>query len=224
MKCKAVIFDLFGTLVENYPEFEAQRTLLEVATLISADQVQFTKMWNKHFDDLMTGVQDVDECIISVCENMGLTLVDGLPNRAYEVMVNHVKLKLEPSSDTLAVLSYLNNRNFCLGLISNCSSEVPILWKDFPLAPMIEKPVFSCSVGLKKPDPAIYLLATEWLGVKPDECLYIDDNLDPLEGAARLGMTAVLIQDARLNGVLIDSKGWDGHIISSLKEVLIFLE
>lgn len=224
MKYKAVIFDLFGTLIENYPESEFQGTLLEVASVVSADQDRFINLWNEYFDDLMTGNQEVHKCIGLVCEKMGLAPVDGRLNNAYEVMANRVRLKLEPSPDTLAILSYLNNRNHRTGLISNCSNEVPVLWKDSPLAPMIEKPVFSCSVGLKKPDPRIYLLAAEWLGVKPAECLFIDDNLEPLEGAATLGMTAILIQDARLNKVLIDSNGWGGHIISSIGELATLLD
>ncbi|MFC1977689.1 HAD family hydrolase [Chloroflexota bacterium] len=224
MKYEAVIFDLFGTLIENYPESEFQCMLLEVASIVSADPDRFIKLWKEYSDDLMTGHQEVDKCISLVCEKMGLAPVDIRLNDAYDVMTNRVRLKLEPPCDTLAILSYLNNRNHCTGLISNCSNEVPILWKDSLLAPTIEKPVFSCSVGLKKPDPRIYLLATEWLGVKPDECLFVDDNPEPLEGAARVGMTAVLIQDARLNKVTIDSDGWGGHIISSIGELTKLLD
>ena len=75
-----------------------------------------------------------------------------------------------------------------------------------------------------KPDPRIYLLAAEWLGVKSEECLFIDDNLEPLGGAAEVGMTPILIQDPRLNEILVDSNGWHGHIISSLRELIVVLD
>ena len=224
MKYKAVIFDLFGTLIENYPESEFQRTVSEVSSVVSADQDRFIKLWNEHFDNLMTGNQHVDKCIGMVCEKMGLVLENERLNKAYKIMTDRVRSKMEPSNDTLTVLSYLAGRSYCIGLISNCSNEVPVLWRDFALAQTIERPIFSCSVGLMKPDPRIYLLAAEWLGVKSEECLFIDDNLEPLGGAAEVGMTPILIQDPRLNGILVDSNGWYGHIISSMGELITVLD
>lgn len=224
MKYKAIIFDLFGTLVENLPEPEYKRNLVRMASFVSADQDQFESLWNEYFNDLMIGNLEVYKCIDLVCRKMGLAPINSLLNKAYVVITDCVRLKLEPPTDTLTAVSELNDRNYITGLISNCSNEVPRLWKNSLLAPMIEKPVFSCSVGFKKPDSRIYLLAAEWLGVKPQECLFIDDNLVSLEGAHEVGMTGVLIQDERLNSTLIDPTGWSGQIISSVKETAVILD
>jgi putative hydrolase of the HAD superfamily len=219
MKYKAVIFDLFGTLVENLPEPEYKLMLAKMALVISADQGQFVSLWNEYFDDLMTGRQEVDKCIDLVCRKMGLAPADRLLNNAYEVLSDCVRLKLEPPTDTLAAISDLNDNNYITGLISNCSNEVPLLWKSSALSSKIHRPVFSCSVGLTKPDPRIFLLAAERLGVEPQHCLFIDDNLVSLYGATDAGMTAVLIQDERLNSPLIDPIGWNGNIVSSIIEL-----
>jgi putative hydrolase of the HAD superfamily len=48
--------------------------------------------------------------------------------------------------------------------------------------------VCSCDVGLRKPDPAIYRLALRMAGVRPEECLYIDDR----EALVRAGRWAGL--------------------------------
>ena len=224
MKYKAVIFDLFGTLIENYPESEFQCTVSEVSSVVSADQDRFIKLWNEHFNNLMTDNQLVGKCIALVCEKMGLFLENEQLNNAYKIMTDKVRFKMEPSKDTLAALSCLADRNLRIGLISNCSNEVPAMWRDFALAQMTEKPIFSCSVGLMKPDPRIYLLAAEWLGVKSEECIFVDDNLEPLEGAAGVGMKPILIQDPRLNEILVDSNGWHGHIISSMDELITVLD
>jgi putative hydrolase of the HAD superfamily len=49
--------------------------------------------------------------------------------------------------------------------------------------------VLSCEVGLKKPDPAIYLLACERLGVQPAECAFVGDGgSHELDAAHSLGM------------------------------------
>jgi epoxide hydrolase-like predicted phosphatase len=52
--------------------------------------------------------------------------------------------------------------------------------------------VISGEVGLRKPDPAIYRLATERLGVEARECVFVDDHPGHLEAAQEEGMTTVL--------------------------------
>ncbi|HEY8030652.1 MAG TPA: HAD family hydrolase, partial [Gaiellaceae bacterium] len=53
---------------------------------------------------------------------------------------------------------------------------------------------FSSAVGLRKPDPQIYRLACERLGVEPHESVFVGDGgNDELAGAERVGMRAVLI-------------------------------
>jgi epoxide hydrolase-like predicted phosphatase len=56
----------------------------------------------------------------------------------------------------------------------------------------------SGEVGLRKPDPAIYLRAAGGLGVEPAECVFVDDLTVNLEPAARLGMTALHHTDPAL--------------------------
>lgn len=51
--------------------------------------------------------------------------------------------------------------------------------------------VISGEVGLRKPDPAIYLYAAEQLGLSPDECVFVDDLVPNVRGAAQVGMVGV---------------------------------
>jgi putative hydrolase of the HAD superfamily len=55
--------------------------------------------------------------------------------------------------------------------------------------------VYSHEVGVAKPDPAIYLLACERLGVRPAEAVFLDDAEIAVEGARAVGMAAVLFRD-----------------------------
>ena len=51
--------------------------------------------------------------------------------------------------------------------------------------------VLSGEVGLRKPDPAIYRLAAQRLGVRPDDCVFVDDLERNVEVASELGMVGV---------------------------------
>jgi epoxide hydrolase-like predicted phosphatase len=53
--------------------------------------------------------------------------------------------------------------------------------------------VESCSVGMRKPDPRIYSLVCERLGVEPAEAVFLDDIGRNLKAARRLGMGTVKV-------------------------------
>ena len=75
---------------------------------------------------------------------------------------------------------------------------------------------------MKKPDPQIYYLACEQLGVEPNECLYIGDgDSDELSGASQLGMDAVMIRDPNeMNPYRLVEVDWDGRKIEYFKEIM----
>ncbi len=77
---------------------------------------------------------------------------------------------------------------------------------------LFDETVISGDVGLHKPQPEIYLLACERLGVEPADCVFVDDLRENVTGAEAVGMTAILHRDsaatvARLEGLLGVSLG-----------------
>ncbi len=61
---------------------------------------------------------------------------------------------------------------------------------------LFDATVISGDVGLHKPQPEIYLLACERLGVEPDDTVFVDDLRENVEGAEAVGMTGVLHRDS----------------------------
>ncbi|MEV0799176.1 HAD family phosphatase [Kribbella sp. NPDC050281] len=57
---------------------------------------------------------------------------------------------------------------------------------------MFDDIVISGEVGMRKPDPEIFLLAARRLDLKPEECVFVDDLELNVEGARALGMTGLL--------------------------------
>lgn len=57
--------------------------------------------------------------------------------------------------------------------------------------------VESSKVGVRKPDPAIYRMACEALGVAPAQCVYLDDLGINCKPAAALGMAAIKVMGER---------------------------
>lgn len=122
---------------------------------------------------------------------------------------------LVPVPGAIETISELRRRGLLIGLITVCTDDVPALWPETPFHGLFDAEVFSCSVGLRKPDPRIYLLACEQLGVEPGEAIFVGDGAnDELAGAERVGMKAVLLEREG------EQQVWGGARIRSIPELL----
>jgi putative hydrolase of the HAD superfamily len=77
------------------------------------------------------------------------------------------------------------------GLLSNSWGDA-LAYDDALLEELFDAWVISGEVGLRKPDPAIYELAAERLGLPPAACVFVDDLPGNLKPARALGMATVL--------------------------------
>jgi putative hydrolase of the HAD superfamily len=60
------------------------------------------------------------------------------------------------------------------------------------LADLFDALVLSGRVGLRKPEPGIFLAATDALGVQPGACVFVDDIAANVEAAERVGMGGIV--------------------------------
>ncbi|HEY5160361.1 MAG TPA: HAD family hydrolase [Gaiellaceae bacterium] len=210
---RAAIFDLWGTLV-HFDGEGWQRTLTSIAEVLGVPREEFEHEWKRDYHRRL--VSDLHESLERVCRTLGVTragaIEDGLNLR------NQFQREMfVPRADAVSTLRGLHDSGCLTGLITNCSSEAPALVGESPLAGLFDVEVFSCSVGLRKPQRAIYELASTQLEVDPRLCLFVGDGNDQeLEGARDAGMKAVLLRpgDTRL------PEDWQGPEITSLAEVL----
>lgn len=74
-------------------------------------------------------------------------------------------------------------------LLSNSGPEVMARVRaDHPLEARFDAVVISCEVGLAKPDPRIFRLCLERLGLSAPAALFVDDRADNVEAAASVGL------------------------------------
>ena len=81
-------------------------------------------------------------------------------------------------------------------LLTNISRSGEALWRSlFAVDELFDVVVDSSKVRMRKPDPAIFLLTCERLGLSPEECLFVDDLRCNVSAAAELGMTIIQCKD-----------------------------
>lgn len=82
-----------------------------------------------------------------------------------------------------------------LGLISNAWSGLREVLKRLNLLELFEAVVISAEVGLLKPDPRIYQLALERLGLPPESAAFVDDLPENVRAAQELGLYGIHFRD-----------------------------
>lgn len=163
-----------------------------------------------------------------VCDAMNVHPKAEQIAKSVEIRMKYIRQALQPRSGATAMLNQLRNQGYKLGLVSNCSIEIPILWHETAFANSFDAPIFSGRVHLRKPDPRIYQLACERLKVRPDTCLYVGDGEDhELAAAANVGLHPVLIRTGsqeKTSKSHQEARDWQGLTIASLPEVLQLVE
>ncbi|OLE36090.1 MAG: hypothetical protein AUG48_08635 [Actinobacteria bacterium 13_1_20CM_3_68_9] len=101
---------------------------------------------------------------------------------------------MKPSEPMVAAVLAARASGIHTGLVSN-SWSTSHYDRDM-LAELFDAAVISAEVGLHKPQPEIYALASQRLGVEPEQCVFVDDLRENCAGAEAVGMTAILHRDA----------------------------
>jgi putative hydrolase of the HAD superfamily len=230
-KYKAVIFDLFGTLVDKLSLRGHKKLLEQMAALISAPPEEFIKLWFDTFDERGLGVfKSLEANIEYICQKLEIHPEKAKIALASQINIQYTARAMKPRPYAAELLSRLKAGGYQLGLITNCSAEIPKLVNGMAFSPFLDVAVYSSLEGVQKPDRRIYQLTTERLSVKPEECLYAGDgDCNELTGALQAGMHPVLVRNpdediTDVHRVDFEADRWDGPVISSLKEVLNYLE
>jgi putative hydrolase of the HAD superfamily len=120
-------------------------------------------------------------------ERIGVTQTEGLVGRLFG--------GVGPDERMLEAVRRAGDAGICTGLISN-SWGAGLSYDMSLLDELFEAIVISGDVGMHKPEPAIYMLGAERLGLRTEECVFVDDLRENCQGAEEVGMTAVLHRGA----------------------------
>jgi len=223
---RAVIFDLYGTLVPEFPHEDFYASIDHMAAVLGAETGAFRDGWNETVRERQTGVYaTMGENVLAICEAIGLPEPDAVAvTEALRRRADMYATWFRPRDGAIETLTELRARGFRLALISMCAPDTPPMWEASAFAGLVDVEVFSSVVGLRKPDPAIYRYACDALDVEPAECLYCGDGAyRELTGAAEFGMTAVEIRDPAVDATTLlrlEGEDWTGARVADLRELL----
>ena len=227
MEYRAVVSDLFGTLIENPPMAHIEATISSMSEKLQIDHESFSRLCFKTNDLRLSGtfpsfVVNVEH----ICHRLGFHPSASQISRAADLVAAYSRRclkRVHPGAmDTLSTLQQLGLR---LGLISDATYEVPTAWPVTPFAEFIQEPASSCEVKLKKPDPRIYQIAKERLHVTSQVCVYVGGGgSNELSSTAEAEMFPILLAASRQTDPTYvhrpGAQAWQGQRVNSFSELL----
>ncbi len=221
---KAVLFDLFGTLVPSPPMAEYRQMVDDVAETLGVPIDDFFEPWMAVNDGRLNGSFGSSEAEVEhVAAQFGIVPSDEQMRRCVAVRRDAVRRWVTPEPETVAALESLVSNQTKLALVSDCVFDVPAIWAGSGLAPFFDTTVFSCEQRIRKPDRRMYETALGSLDIGPDDALFVGDGgSGELQGADSLGIDAVLLDShsAAPDVLRVDVRDWDGPSVASITEVV----
>lgn len=190
---KAIIFDMDGVLVDSEPfhvAIEKQQFALNNLNISDEEHHKFMGvasdlMWQKiadrhtlHLPVNELIVQNRNESIRYFSELSGIPVMPGL----------------------IDLLEELTQKNFPMAVASSSFPEIiDLILEKTGLKKYFSVIVSSQEAGKSKPEPDVFLLAAQKLGISPEDCLVIEDSANGIKAAHSAGMTCIAYQGPGAN-------------------------
>ena len=232
-KIKGVFFDLGGTLriCDKAPEHQ-EKAKIRMAELAGRADVQaFIDMVEERYqpyrDWALTENREAgdfelwDKWLLPELDK------DRLAAVCHELTYQYRQVKglrhVVPRG--LQVIRRLYERGYRLGIISNLigEEEIPNWLREDGLAQYFDAVVLSSVCHIRKPDPQIYYMGCEELGLEPEECVSVADNLGrDITGAkaAGIGANILFISPEKLAKKTITDENRPDYIVHQFPEIL----
>jgi HAD superfamily hydrolase (TIGR01509 family) len=183
---RGVLFDMDGVLVDSEP-FICKSAILMFEELglevLPDDFIPFIGMGENRY-------------IGGVAEKYGLTVnIEHVKARTYQIYKTIIKGKLTPLPGVYEFIDKCRKKGFKLAV----ATSADLVKMEANLAEIsLSSKLFNATVnGLevenKKPHPDIYLKASNRIGLKPEECLVIEDSLSGIKAAVAAGCKSLAV-------------------------------
>lgn len=184
-RIELVVFDLYDTLV-SYPRkgpHSYSWLLMDLGLTPEEAREAYRVALTENFADLGSFVTKVKPGVRP-----------RLPLASYAAAIAQEVASTRPYPETIPVLEELRKQGFSLALLSNAGTPYKQPFFTLELDKYFAPAIFSCDVGMRKPEEGIYhrLLQDTW--VAPPKALMIGDKLDrDVLGPQSVGMQALLL-------------------------------
>jgi putative hydrolase of the HAD superfamily len=179
-----ILFDVGGVLLTNGWD-HGERA--EAVAHFALDGAEFERLHGPAYDAWERGTIDVASYMDQTVFTQPRSFTQ---EEFYQFLISGSKLLADSALGILSELAA--SGKYLLGALNNEAREPnEFRFEHFGLNRYLEFRLSSCYVGLRKPEPAIYLRALDLLNRDADEVIFIDDRAENAAAAHAVGMDAI---------------------------------
>jgi putative hydrolase of the HAD superfamily len=190
---KGVLFDLFHTLTDIESNWS---DLPWTSDVLGIDRAEWNTALTQRSRWRLAGeVNDPREIVSALARALRPGISDDQIDQAVAIRIKRFQHTFEriPAAN-VALIDELRRRGVRTALVSNADAMEVAAYEASPLAGRFDCEVFSCQVGLVKPEPEIYRHALRQLGLDAAECAFVGDGgSNELVGAKAVGLQTVFV-------------------------------
>ena len=189
---RAVIFDMFETLITHYHNKGPLYFGAEMAADAGIPEERFQSAWRLTENDRTVGKVTLEQVLRQILEENQCYSEEILNKIVKKRIATKEECFVHIHQEIIPMLKELKKLGVFVGLISNCFSEEAEVIRRSELFKYFDEVYLSYEQGIKQPDEEIYKRCVDNFHVKPEECVYVGDGgSNELEAARKLGMNAV---------------------------------
>lgn len=167
-------------------------------------------------------IQTFEELYIETFKNLRLNIdTDTAKKLAIDITKNPKKYIFY--EDALKLIPELK-KHFKLALVSDAWPSMRLIYDYNNVTQYFDSITISSELGILKPHKLMYQSALDNLNLKPEECIFLDDNIDNCIGAKKIGITPILVS-RKHEDYIINSKKYKDYInienLEQLKDLLL---
>ncbi len=226
MKPKAIVFDLFHTLVSVKTDGVSGPSTAEI---LGIPEEQWNRLVFERSEERLCGrMTDTVQIIAELVKLGGYDVPhDRITQAAQTREKRFAAAIIAVQPHVLQTLDRIRQADVLTALCSNADWPERKGWDKSPLSGKFDATVFSCDVGCMKPQKQIYQICLDRLNVQANESLFVGDgNSNELVGAKAVGMKTVLtteIISRQWPEVIEERKKIADHVISNIEQILDYL-
>ena len=191
---KAIFFDLFFTLV--VPDYLDKDNEYDVLKLKKEEWESYAENEELYKERALGKIYDEVSIVEKIIELMSYEATQEQITEIVSCRIDRMKRALVTVDKVIIdTIKSLNEFGIKICLISNADCIDCKFWNESPLSKFFDFVIFSCNVGMLKPESEIYEFALEKIGVKPEDSIFVGDGgSEELFGAKRVGMKTVFTE------------------------------
>jgi putative hydrolase of the HAD superfamily len=187
---RAVLFDAEGVLYYRKDKDREYRKILKEFDL---QITEFPEDKKEHYRRMASiGLITFDEYKQKVLELIGIRDPAQIARGIH--IANEESENVSFFSDSRKTLEKLKNNNFYLGIVTDTAHPLHVKINKLErggLGDLWDTIIASREVGVQKPDPKIYQLALQQLGITPEQAVFVGHKAIELDGARKVGMKTI---------------------------------